>query len=74
MFCVQVALEIMALISMRLKCRFYCQLVLQSGVTALQMACAQGCRGIVEHLLAFGANVHLQNNVSLCYSVVTNRH
>lgn len=28
------------------------------------MACAQGCRGIVEHLLAFSANVHMQNNVS----------
>lgn len=28
------------------------------------MACAQGCRGIVEHLLAYGADVHLQNNVS----------
>ncbi|XP_045775569.1 acyl-CoA-binding domain-containing protein 6-like [Maniola jurtina] len=27
------------------------------------MACAQGCRGIVEHLLAYGADVHLQNNV-----------
>ncbi|XP_013149171.1 PREDICTED: ankyrin repeat domain-containing protein 65-like [Papilio polytes] len=27
------------------------------------MACAQGCRGIVEHLLEFGADVHLQNNV-----------
>nr|XP_032514381.1 acyl-CoA-binding domain-containing protein 6-like [Danaus plexippus plexippus] len=27
------------------------------------MACAQGCRGIVEHLLEYGADVHLQNNV-----------